>query len=95
MIPVASRCIPYLAVYPLLVFKTVSLYHETANMSNQTQEGWHTVEDGTKLYTKTWKVRARGSYQLGMLGANRNEPQQSSTPKARLLFVHGFSDHCM
>ncbi|KAF1353488.1 Alpha/Beta hydrolase protein [Delphinella strobiligena] len=42
-------------------------------MSVQTQEGWHTVEDGTKLYTKTWK--------------------QSSTPKARLLFVHGFSDH--
>ena len=22
----------------------------------QTEEGWHTVADGTKLYTKTWKV---------------------------------------
>jgi len=21
-----------------------------------TEEGWHTVEDGMKLYTKTWKV---------------------------------------
>jgi len=28
-------------------------------MSVQTEEGWHTVEDGTKLYTKTWKVRYR------------------------------------
>lgn len=32
---------------------------------------------------------------ISMLGANRKEPQQSSTPNARLLFVHGFSDHCM
>ncbi len=22
----------------------------------QTEEGWFTVKDGTKLYTKTWKV---------------------------------------
>jgi hypothetical protein len=22
----------------------------------QTEEGWHTLEDGHKLYTKTWKV---------------------------------------
>jgi hypothetical protein len=25
----------------------------------QTEEGWHTVEDGHKLYTKTWKVNIR------------------------------------
>jgi hypothetical protein len=24
-----------------------------------TEEGWHTVEDGKKLYTKTWKVLRR------------------------------------
>ncbi|KAF2837974.1 alpha/beta-hydrolase [Patellaria atrata CBS 101060] len=38
-----------------------------------TEEGWHTVDDGAKLYTKTWKA---------------------SDEKARLVFVHGFSDHC-
>ncbi|TLD32636.1 hypothetical protein E2P81_ATG05612 [Venturia nashicola] len=40
----------------------------------QTEEGWHTLEDGHKLYTKTWKT--------------------NETPKARMVFVHGFSDHC-
>lgn len=25
----------------------------------QTEEGWHTLEDGHKLYTKTWKVNTR------------------------------------
>ncbi|KAF2271143.1 alpha/beta-hydrolase [Lojkania enalia] len=39
-----------------------------------TEEGWHTVEDGTKLYTKTWKT--------------------DGPAKARLVFIHGFSDHC-
>ncbi|KAI9874309.1 MAG: hypothetical protein M1830_009896 [Pleopsidium flavum] len=39
-----------------------------------TEEGWHTLEDGTKLYTKTWKPRGE--------------------IKAKVLFVHGFSDHC-
>ncbi|KAF2867096.1 Alpha/Beta hydrolase protein [Massariosphaeria phaeospora] len=39
-----------------------------------TEEGWHTVDDGRKLYTKTWKTEG--------------------TAKARLVFVHGFSDHC-
>ncbi|KAF2275857.1 alpha/beta-hydrolase [Westerdykella ornata] len=39
-----------------------------------TEEGWHTVEDGQKLYTKTWKA---------------NGPA-----KARVVFIHGFSDHC-
>ncbi|KAF2109653.1 Alpha/Beta hydrolase protein [Lophiotrema nucula] len=38
------------------------------------EEGWHTVEDGKKLYTKTWKTE--------------------SPAKARLVFLHGFSDHC-
>ncbi|KAK5006532.1 hypothetical protein LTR39_005636, partial [Cryomyces antarcticus] len=40
----------------------------------ETQEGWHTTDDGAKLYTKTWKP--------------------SGPPKARLVFIHGFSDHC-
>jgi acylglycerol lipase len=39
-----------------------------------TEEGWHTVEDGQKLYTKTWKTEGPA--------------------KARLVFIHGFSDHC-
>ncbi|KAF2192667.1 alpha/beta-hydrolase [Zopfia rhizophila CBS 207.26] len=39
-----------------------------------TEEGWHTVEDGTKLYTKTWKTEGPA--------------------RARLVFIHGFSDHC-
>ncbi|OCL14412.1 alpha/beta-hydrolase [Glonium stellatum] len=39
-----------------------------------TEEGWHTTEDGMKLYTKTWKAEGPA--------------------KARLVFVHGFSDHC-
>ncbi|KAJ4286146.1 hypothetical protein N0V90_013495 [Kalmusia sp. IMI 367209] len=38
------------------------------------EEGWHTVEDGKKLYTKTWKPEGPA--------------------KARLVFLHGFSDHC-
>lgn len=38
-----------------------------------TVEGWHTVEDGKKLYTKTWKT--------------------DGPAKARLAFIHGFSDH--
>ncbi|TKA77180.1 hypothetical protein B0A49_04277 [Cryomyces minteri] len=40
----------------------------------ETQEGWHTTDDGAKLYMKTWKA--------------------SGPPKARLVFIHGFSDHC-
>ncbi|KAK5013593.1 hypothetical protein LTR60_003787, partial [Cryomyces antarcticus] len=40
----------------------------------ETQEGWHTTDDGAKLYTNTWKA--------------------SGPPKARLVFIHGFSDHC-
>ncbi|KAF2476375.1 alpha/beta-hydrolase [Lindgomyces ingoldianus] len=39
-----------------------------------TEEGWHALEDGTKLYTKTWKTEGPA--------------------KARLVFIHGFSDHC-
>ncbi|KAF2203127.1 alpha/beta-hydrolase [Delitschia confertaspora ATCC 74209] len=39
-----------------------------------TEEGWHTVEDGAKLYTKTWKTEGPA--------------------RARLVFIHGFSDHC-
>ncbi|KAF2234301.1 alpha/beta-hydrolase [Viridothelium virens] len=39
-----------------------------------TEEGWHAVEDGTRLYTKTWKP--------------------DSNPKARMVLIHGFSDHC-
>ncbi|KAF2741515.1 alpha/beta-hydrolase [Polyplosphaeria fusca] len=39
-----------------------------------TEEGWHTVEDGAKLYTKTWKTEGPA--------------------KARVVFLHGFSDHC-
>lgn len=36
-------------------------------------EGWHTTDDGRKLYTKTWTT---------------DGPAQ-----ARLVFIHGFSDH--
>ncbi|KAK7526637.1 Alpha/Beta hydrolase protein [Phyllosticta citriasiana] len=39
-----------------------------------TEEGWHSTEDGVRLYTKTWKP--------------------NGDIKARLVFVHGFSDHC-
>ncbi|PSN69956.1 alpha/beta-hydrolase [Corynespora cassiicola Philippines] len=39
-----------------------------------TVEGWHTADDGRKLYTKTWKTDGPAA--------------------ARLVFVHGFSDHC-
>jgi acylglycerol lipase len=38
-----------------------------------TEEGWLTLADGHKLYTKTWKTE--------------------SSAKARLAFIHGFSDH--
>lgn len=43
-----------------------------------TQEGKHRTDDGLELYTKSWKLAA-GS---------------GSDTKARVLFVHGFSDHC-
>ncbi|KAF2790319.1 alpha/beta-hydrolase [Melanomma pulvis-pyrius CBS 109.77] len=39
-----------------------------------TEESWHPVEDGKKLYTKTWRT--------------------AGPAKARLVFIHGFSDHC-
>jgi len=39
-----------------------------------TEEGWHELDDGHKVYTKIWKT--------------------SEPPKARLIFLHGFSDHC-
>ncbi|KAF2087714.1 alpha/beta-hydrolase [Saccharata proteae CBS 121410] len=39
-----------------------------------TEEGWHTTDDGLKLFTKTWKP--------------------TGETKARLVFIHGFSDHC-
>ncbi|KAF2703977.1 alpha/beta-hydrolase [Pleomassaria siparia CBS 279.74] len=39
-----------------------------------TEEGWHEVDDGKKLYTKTWKT--------------------ADPAKSRLVFIHGFSDHC-
>ena len=26
------------------------------DMGYSTEEGWHVTEDGTRLYTKTWKV---------------------------------------
>lgn len=44
-------------------------------MNVTTEEGWHTLTDGFKLYTKTWKPA-------------------SAPPRAILVFVHGFSDHC-
>jgi hypothetical protein len=27
-----------------------------SDMADMATEGWHTVDDGRKLYTKTWKV---------------------------------------
>lgn len=39
-----------------------------------TEEGWHSLIDGHKVYTKIWK--------------------SPDTPKARLIVLHGFSDHC-
>ncbi|KMU89485.1 lysophospholipase [Coccidioides immitis H538.4] len=43
-------------------------------MATKTEEGWHTLPDGLKVYTKTWKPDA--------------------PPKAVIVFLHGFSDHC-
>ena len=37
------------------------------------EEGWHTSDDGHKLYTKIWATEGPA--------------------KARLVFIHGFSDH--
>lgn len=37
------------------------------------EEGWHTSDDGRKLYTKTWPAEGPAH--------------------ARLVFIHGFSDH--
>jgi acylglycerol lipase len=53
-----------------------------------TEEGSHTLADGQKLYTKTWKVR---SY-LELSGALLTPTQTSGPATARLVFIHGFSD---
>ncbi|KAI9818339.1 MAG: hypothetical protein M1826_001401 [Phylliscum demangeonii] len=45
-------------------------------MAITTEEGWHTLDDGTKLYTQRWK------------------PSGDSETRAKVVFVHGFSDHC-
>lgn len=52
---------------------------QSPNMSTvptdiSTEEGWHELDDGHKVYTKTWKT--------------------SEVPRARLIVLHGFSDHC-
>lgn len=39
----------------------------------RTEEGWLTLPDSHKLYTKTWKT--------------------SGQPKARIVLIHGYSDH--
>jgi len=44
-----------------------------ASSNVATEEGWLTLPDSHKLYTKTWKT--------------------SGPPKARIILVHGFSDH--
>jgi acylglycerol lipase len=59
----------------------------------QTEEGWHTLEDGHKLYTKTWKVNIRVLPNKAQK-TNTHFAQTADTPKARLVFIHGFSDHC-
>ncbi|MBE3043492.1 alpha/beta fold hydrolase [Candidatus Bathyarchaeota archaeon] len=45
--------------------------------------------DGVNLYTKTWTVRPIPS--LHPLTANT--PQPTGPTKAKLIFIHGFSDH--
>lgn len=56
-----------------------------------TEEGWHTTDDGQKLYTKTWKVMSNtiieSKHMLTLY-------QTDGPAKARIVFVHGFSDHC-
>lgn len=45
------------------------------------EEGWHTVEDGKKLYTKTWKVRVRyRRKQSGRLTRIADERSCESSP---------------
>jgi len=41
-----------------------------------TEEGWHTLDDGSKLYTKTWKVR-NAPHQLSFPATK--PPEQSLT----------------
>lgn len=52
------------SIYPCYLIAFENTIHD---LSMATEEGWHTVEDGTKLYTKTWKVariRATGDLML-------------------------------
>lgn len=58
----------------------------------QTSEGVHTVSDGTKLYNKTWKVHAAHISFTPQVPTDRSN-QAVGTLKARLIFIHGFSDH--
>ena len=64
------------------------------------EEGTLKLDDGFEVYTKTWKVnpypvdspltfKEFKGYAADHQGAN-----QPARPKARVLFVHGFSDHC-
>jgi acylglycerol lipase len=63
-------------VSPSTAHRPVKTTKPTATMSEPTiEEGWFTLPDGNKLYTKT------------------TTPAPSTPTKARLAFVHGFSDH--
>lgn len=46
----------------------------TAAPQATTEELWHQLDDGEKIYAKIWKT--------------------SGLPKARIVWLHGFSDHC-
>jgi acylglycerol lipase len=54
-------------------------------------EGTHQIGD-MSLYTKTWKVRS-GAH-LSTFGPQLTFFQPDGEPVAKVVFIHGFSDHC-
>lgn len=52
------------------------LYNSNLSTMVTTEEGWHTLDDGSKLYTKTWKVR-NAPHQLSFPATK--PPEQSLT----------------
>lgn len=58
-----------------------------------TNEGQHTVDDGTKLYTKTWKPSGTVQAYVGRYSTKVMEHHDLAKHRST-VFVHGFSDHC-
>ena len=57
-----------------------------------TEQNWHTLSDGAKVYTKTWKVSNGIISPSHISRADKTQP--ATPPIALLVFLHGFSDHC-